>query len=191
MHQMEHILVVVVFCGFSRHAARHQGLSIGFVDAGLVQCHRVERCKHAHIGDDGNVVATVAVALRRHVHHQTDVEVRLAVQHGLGIFGNLLVHHRLGLVPFGHDGSCGAVGNAVAAAQAVLFVHHGLAVDHMDTVVGAVLHAVAAAHTQTAADMWCAAAVHLHLALFRAAAHADVLQRAAETGIDVSLEMGQ
>ena len=45
------------------------------VGTGLVQGHRVEGGKHAHIGQDGQVVLGMAVAEGGDIHHQADVEV--------------------------------------------------------------------------------------------------------------------
>ncbi len=57
--------------------------------AGLVQSYRIERCKHADIWKYRCVIFTVAVAVRRHIHDQADMEVRTSVAECIGVFRDL------------------------------------------------------------------------------------------------------
>ena len=54
-------------------------------------------------GNDGGIIMVLAVALRRYVHNETDMEVRLVFQHGNGIFCNLVVQP-FGRIPVAHYG---------------------------------------------------------------------------------------
>ena len=64
---------------------------------------RVCRCQHAEVGNDGGIIMVPAVALRRYVHNETDMEVRFVFQHGNGIFSNLVVQP-FGRIPVAHYG---------------------------------------------------------------------------------------
>ena len=113
------------------------------------------------------------------------------VHHRLGIFGDLPVQIGDRLVPVHPDGVPGTDGDAPAAAHAPAVVDGGLAVRNGDAVVGADAGAGAAAHAVVLGHMGLPGVVLLHLTGPAAAAHADVLQRAAEARLLVALEMGQ
>ena len=66
-------------------------LGVDGIGAGQVQGHRVEGGEHTHIGNDGNVVFRVAVAVGAYVTDQGDVEMGTAIHNGLGVLGDLVV----------------------------------------------------------------------------------------------------
>ena len=171
------------------------GQRVGFqagISTGLVDGHRVEGGKHADVGQDGRVVAAIAVADRGHVLDQTDMEVGTAIADRLGVLGHLLVQQHHGAVLHGVDGVKVAGANAAAAADAVVGVDLCLAVlTELDAVVGTAVQAMVAATTAALADPGLALGVLLHLACPAAAAHAQVLDGAAEAGGLVAFEVGQ
>ena len=166
-------------------------LGVDGVHAGLVQGDGVKGGEHAHIGDDGQIVAVLAVAVGGNVGHDVDVEGGTAVHYCLGVFSDLAVQHGAGFIPAGYHGVHGTGGDASAATHADVVVDVGLAFFKGDGAVGAVFGADAAAHALCGLDGGLAGGVHLHLAGPGAAAHADVLQTAAEAGGAVALEVAQ
>lgn len=97
------------------------------------------------------------------------MESGFVLKDGLGIFGDFSVEYGIGLVPFAFDGTFGAVGEAVTAAEALRFVDDGFVVDDTDAVVEAVFCAEAASDAEFCVDGGCAAGVHFHFAVFGAA----------------------
>ena len=134
----------------------------------------------------------MAVAVGRDIHHQIDVESGTAVHNRLGILGDLHIQLIVGrgvLII-----NCIKVAGAQAAAAAHAFV----VVDgcfpvlaKADRAVRAVLGTDMASAAEVMVDGRLAGIVLLHLAGPAAAAHADVLQTAAETGGLVPLEVGK
>src|SRR5699024_8488143 len=112
---------VVVELGAGDGRLGHAG-----VGAGLVQGHGIEGGEHTHVRQDGQVVFGVAVAVGGHVHHQADVEVGTAVQHGLGILGDLGAQLVVGAVVGVVDGVEVADAQAAAAAHALIVVNGSL-----------------------------------------------------------------
>ena len=179
-------VVVQLAAGDGRHV-------VAGVGAGLVQGHRVEGSEHAHIRDDGQVVLAVAVTVGGNVDHQIDVEVGPVLHHRLGILGNAavqLVHRR---VVVAADGVKVAVSQAAAAARALVVVDIGGAAltGEGDGVLGADLGAGVALAAEGLVHIGLARSVLLQLARTASAAHAQVLQRAAEAGVLVALEVVQ
>ena len=160
------------------------------VGAGLIEGDGIERGEHAQVGDDRGVVVVPAVALRRDVHDEADVEVRLVFQDSLGIFGDLVVQV-LGGVPLAQDGALElAKRHALAAADAFRVVDHRLALAvEVDRLVAAMGDADVAAAAMLTVDFGLRGGVQLHLAGDARAAHAEVLERAAEAGLLVALEV--
>ena len=131
------------------------------------------------------------------------MEAGPAVNHGLGVLGNLVVEHLDGLVVVGRDGVLVAHGDAAAAAHAAIVVdvrHVDLArlavgararayLVEAEGVVRADLGALAAADALLDVDAGLSRGVLLHLARARAAAHAQVLHAAAKAGLLVTLEV--
>ena len=161
-------------------AAGVHGLGVDLVGAGGVERHGVEGRKHAHIRHDRHVAEIVAVAAWRHIHCERDVERRTAVDDGFGVLGDLAVEQLVCDRIVRMDGVHRADVDAAAAAGALILQDGALAVFDVRAVVRAVFHALAAADALIRIDDGLAGAVHLLLAGARAAAHADVLERAAE-----------
>ena len=173
-------------------AAGQNGHVVAGVGAGLVQRHRVEGGEHAHIGDDGRVVLGVAVAVGGNVHHQIDVEAGPAVHHRLGVFGDAAVQQLAGRVGGAGDGVEVAAAQAAPAAHALVMVDGSLVRPVKgDGPLGAVLGAGVAPAAQLLVHLGLAGGVLLHLARAAAAAHAQVLDGAAEAGGLVPLEVVQ
>ena len=156
------------------------GLGVDLVGAGGVERHGIERREHAHVRHDRHVAVVVAVAARRHVERERDVERRPAVDDGLGILGDLAVEQLVCDRIVRVDGVHRADVDAAAAAGALVLQDGALAVFDVRAAVRAVFDALAAADALVLIDDGLAGAVHLLLAGARAAAHADVLERAAE-----------
>ena len=172
-------------------AVRHGIQFQAGVHTGLVQRHRVKGGKHAHVGQDGQVVLGMAVAEGADVDDQADVEVGTPLHHGQGVFGDLAVQDVVALVLGRAGGILGAGADAAAAAHALVVVDGCLAALDGNGIVGAVLLADGAADALVLVHIGLAGGVHLHLAGAGAAAHADVLDRAAEARALVALEVGQ
>jgi len=166
-------------------------LCVDSVYAGLIESDGVKGGEHTHIGDDGQIVAVLAVTVGGHIGNDVDVEGGTTVHHRLGVLGDLAVEHGAGLVPAGHHSVHGTDGDASAAAHADVVMDVGLALFKGDSAVGAVLGAHAAAHALGGLDGGLAGRVHLHLAGAGTAAHTDVLQTASEAGGAVTLEVAQ
>ena len=164
-------------------------LRIDLVGAGGIERHGVEGRKHTHVRHHGHVVERLTVAAGRHVERERDVERRTAVDDGLGILGDLAVEHLVGDVEVRVDGVHRADADAAGTAGALILQDGALAVFDVRAVVRAVFDALAAADALILIDDGLAGAVHLLLAGARAAAHADVLERAAEAGGRVALGM--
>ena len=172
-------------------AAGDGRLGVDGVGAGHVQGHGVEGGEHAHVGNDGDVVAAVAVAEGRNVDDERDVESRAVLHDGLGVLGDLAVHNVVGLVVVGGNGVLGADADAPAAAHAAALVDGALAVFNDGRAVGTFPGAHTAAHAQVLLDVRLAGVVHFHFAGARAAAHAEVFERAAKARHFVALEVGE
>lgn len=189
-------MVVVMLAFFVRvlgskgvFAAQYRGV-VDEVGGGAIQGDGVKRGQHADVGHDRCVVVVPAVAFGRHIDDDADMEMRFALQHGLGIFGNLAVEDVELLVVVGNGGFVLASSYALSAAHATVRVDEGLAVGvEMDGIVGAVAHADATADTVLLVDFGFRAAVHLFLASHAATAHADVFQGTAKTGHLVALDV--
>ena len=165
--------------------------------AEVATCHverdGVESGEHADVGDDRGVVFRMAVAVRRDVADEADVETRLAVHDGGGVFGHLLVEGLGGLCHRGVNGVDGAHAQAAAASGAGFAVERHLFCGGVEVqgVVRALLEAHFAADAEVLVEFRLAVAVHGHFARARGAAHGEVLDRAAHAGQLVALEMVQ
>lgn len=90
-----------------------------------------------------------AVALRRYVHNETDMEVRFVFQHGNGIFSNLVVQP-FGRIPIAHYGGVMlAQSYALSASHTFGIVNFRFAFGiQMNGIVGAVFYANIASDTR-------------------------------------------
>ena len=172
-------------------ASADHGLAVDRVRAGHIQGNRIEGSEHAHIRNDGDVVLRMAVAVRGYVDNQADVEAWPSGNHRLAVFRDLAVQDIVALVAGRADRIHRADADTPAAAHAFVMVDGRLSVRDGGSVMGADLDAAAAAHAQGLIHMGLSGAVHLHLSGAGAAAHADVLQSAAEARIFMALEMAE
>ena len=119
------------------------------------------------------------------------MEARTAIHDRFGVLGNLAVEHDIGLIVIARDGILRAHTDASAAADALIMVNACLAVCNGDCT----MRTHAGTHTASDASLFMdtrlACVVHLHLTGTRAAAHADILERTAKTGVLVTLEVVQ
>lgn len=140
---------VFVFVLFGKHIIAVQYGSLNHqVCTRLIQRYGVCRCQHAEVGNDGGIIMVPAVALRRYVHNETDMEVRFVFQHGNGIFSNLVVQ------PFGrilvahYGGVMLAQSYALSASHTFGIVYFRFAFGiQMNGIVGAVFYADIASDT--------------------------------------------
>ena len=143
------------------------------IDTGLVQSDGIEGCEHAHIRNDGQVIVVVTIAEGADGAHQADVEMRSAVQHGLGVFRDLVAQQLIGTAVGGVDGLHGALADAAAAAGAFVQINAHLAIVLQNgRAVGAAFRADTAADAGILVHHGLAGAVHFLLAFEGAAAHA-------------------
>ncbi len=161
------------------------------IGTSLVESYGVERGQDTQVGHDGGIVVIPAVALGRHVHDETDVEVGFIFQDGLCIFGNLVIEPFRGIA-FAHDGCIVlAQGYALSATYAFVVVDYGLVVGiEVYSVVGTVFHAYVAALAVVNIDTGLRVAVQLQFAAHAGTTHTQVFQGSAKSGLLVPLEMG-
>jgi len=175
--------------------AGHPGAAVDQVHAGLVQGHRVPGGQDADVPHDGQVVVAVAVAGRGHLGDEADEHgpVPVELHHPGGVFHHLLQEDRDGFVPLDLDVAVGAHQQAFGAAHALGGVDDRLfrlRVDP-DGLLGAVDHALLAAGALLLRNLGGDVGVLGELALAGGAAHAQVLQGAAEAGEFVELEVAK
>ena len=170
---------------------RQDGSGVDQIGASLVNSYHIRAAEHTDIVHDGHIVFAVAVAVRRNVHDETDMELGFAVHDSRSIFGHAFIH-QAGASPVNRrDGVGGTQSQAPAAAYAFFHVDGALMVGDTGGAVSANLDAVAAAHAFFLVHHHLAVGVHLHLAGPAAAAHTDILNGAAEPGHLVALKVGQ
>ena len=66
------VVAVVLFC---QDASSHNRLAVNSVHTGHIQGYWVKRCKHTNVWNDRYVIFRMAVAVRRNVNDQADMEV--------------------------------------------------------------------------------------------------------------------
>ena len=136
----------------------------------------------------------MAVAVRRDVADEGNVERGLAAHNCRRVFGDLAVQDGAGLAEVADDRVAVARADAAAAADAFLRVDEGDAsslfvLPDRACAVSALLRALAASDAVGLLNLGMDARVHGLLAGPRSAAHADVLHRAADAGHLVALEV--
>ena len=119
-----------------------------------VKCYGIERRSNAEVRDDGRIIVVPAVAVRRNVHDETDMERRLSVDHCICIFRNLAVED-FGCVVILHDGSgLLTYGNALAAAHALVIIYDSLPVNDLHGIMTAIFLTDPAADAVIRIDTW-------------------------------------
>ena len=119
------------------------------INARLIQRQRIKGSEHADIGQNGRVVLGVAVAVRRNILNQRDMEARAPGHHSLGVFRHAPVQERGRVIADKLDRIVIAGAEAASAAHAVRLIHahlFGLPVVHEPAVgTGALAETAAAA----------------------------------------------
>lgn len=174
-------------------ASRERGLFQAGIHTGLVEGERIERGEHAHIGDDRSVISGMAVAGRRHIAYQGNVEIRPAVHYGFRIFGHAAVKFLDRSILREIDSIEVAGSDTATASYTVLLDYRHLPAPciEMKTVIRTFLHTLSAASAFLLIYDRLAVAVLLFLSCTRAAAHADVLYSTSEARHFMPLEMRQ
>lgn len=130
-------------------------------------------------------------AVGGNIHYKADMEVGASGYHGFAVFRYFTVEDIIAFISGSADGIHGADSDAAAAANTFVVVNGGLAVCNGGSIMGADFDTAAAADAVFLLHIGLACVVHFHLAGAGSAAHADILERAAETGGFVSLEMAE
>ncbi len=169
------------------------------IDAGLIKCNRVKRSKHSDIGDNRCIVFAMAVAVRRYIGDKAYMEARTSIADSLSIFRHTPSKH-LRCIPVVIRNCIKRTGSdAAPAALAFIRVDKGalyiLPVHDLILILDRIGSALPGTSLAPAAHilihMRMPALVLLHLAGAAPASHADVLDGAAETGLLMTLKMGQ
>ena len=92
-------VVVVMIAMFRKDAVCKRFLAVHRIRTRLIQSNRVERSEHSDIRDNRSIIFRVAVAVRRDIHHKTDVELRTSMNNRERVFRHLLVKQSLFLSP--------------------------------------------------------------------------------------------
>lgn len=161
------------------------------IGTGLVEGDRVEGSEHADVRQDGRIVFSMAVAVRRNVHDQIDVEARAVLADGLGVFRHLAVQFFIGIPFDGFDGIEGTGADAAAAAFAQVFVDVGDVIFIGDGVRTTFLSAAMTVLTLAFVNFRFARRMLFHLAGAAATAHADILDGTAEARHFMAFEVSQ
>ena len=163
------------------------------IHASLVEGKRILGDKHTDVRKDRRIVFRMAIAIRRDVQYQRDMEMRATVDHRLGIFRHLVVEELRSMVVGRVDGIEITCGNASSATQTVVGIDlhlHGFLVE-LQPVVGTLEHATLASAALRLADLDLSADVLVALAGTRSASHTDVLDGTAEARHFMSLEVAE
>ena len=94
----------------------HWGSGKASIHTSLVECQRVLRYEHTDVREDRGIIFRVAVAVRRDVQYQRDVEMWTSVDNRLGVFGHFIVQKLWSMVVSRVDGIEVAGSNASATA---------------------------------------------------------------------------
>ena len=85
-------------------ASGHRGSGQASIHTSLVECQRVLRYEHTDVRQDRCIVFGMAIAIRRDVQHERDVEVGTSVDDRLGIFRHFVVQELRRVEVGGIDG---------------------------------------------------------------------------------------
>ena len=185
------MVVVVRVAALSQGAPRQDRLTIHRLDARKIERNGVKRGEHAHIRHHRHVILLMAVTVRGDITRDGDMEAGSSVDNCLCVFCDLVVEHLNGLIVIRRDRVLGTDGDAPPAADALVVVDLALFVRDDGRAVGTDLRALAAADAKLRIHGGFPLCVHFHLTRARAAAHAEVLERAAEARLLVALEVRQ
>ena len=168
-----------------------RGLLETGIDTRLVERERVEGGKHAHVGNDRDVVARMAVARGRHIADKRDVEVGPSVDHGLGVFRHAAVEFLDGSVVREADGIKIACAHTPPATYTVVRIdgHHTAFGIIDESVVGTFAQTPFASAACGRVDDGLAIAVLVLLSGPRTATHTYILDSASEACHLMPLEM--
>ena len=194
MRRMEMVVGIVdmmTFMFIKQQALRIGRCCINGIDTSLVECNRVKRSKHTDIRDQCHIVFGMAVAVRRYIDDQRDVEAGTAIDDCLGVFGDFAVENNVGFIIPAANRVGGTNANAPAAANAFIMVNVCLFLGNGDCAMGANALAHAAANAGRRVDLWLTGIVHFHFTGARAAAHTNVFQASAEAGCLVAFKVRQ
>ena len=133
----------------------------------------------------------MAVAVRRYIADNGNMEMRPSLQDRLAVFRHLIIQDVIGFAKGRFNGILGTDADAAPTAHAVLLINKSLMVSNRGSIVGADFGTHSAANAFFLCDIRLALAVHFHFPSAGAAAHANIFQCAAKAGHLMSLEMGQ
>src|SRR3712207_6526498 len=74
---------------FSQLAVPNRICFLTEIDTSLIQCNRIKRSQHSKIRKNRRIILTMAIAVRRNICDQADMETRASVYNSLRIFCNL------------------------------------------------------------------------------------------------------
>ena len=134
---------------FVQPASRGNWHLVAQVNTGLVQSNRIKGRKHTDIRYDRNIVFRVAVAVRRDITDQRNMECRPPLYNRIGIFCNLLRQDSRRVADAGFNCVFGTDRQTAAAADAFIVVDVGFPVFNRRAAMRA------DADTGTAADAQC------------------------------------
>ncbi len=105
----------------------------------------------------------MAVAVRRYIHNQANVEIWPVSENCLGVFCYLIVQDVIGLIKVRLNGIHWTDSNTAAAAYTLVMVNECFFVLERDSTVGTVLFTGMTANTGFFANMGLSGVMHLHL----------------------------
>ena len=174
---------------FAEDAASNHRLGINSIGAGHIQRNRIEGCKHTHIGHNGHIIFSMAVAIGGNVHNKADMEMGTVLQNSQRVLSDLAVEDVIRLVMGRLDRIHGADADTAATAYTLIVVNGCFLVSNCNGSVGTDLGAGTAADALFLIDVGLAGGVHFHLTGTGTTAHTNILQCAAESGTFMAFEM--
>src|SRR5450631_450210 len=163
------------------------------VGTGLINGYRVAGGADADVVDDRGVGVAVAVAGRRYLGYEAEVDGAffLAGNGAFGVLGHLLHDQLGGFIPLDIDCLDRTDGDAAGAAGTFLRDDRGFAASNNNSIMGAGIQTVSAAGTILPGNLRRYIGMLYQFALAAGAAHSQVLDGPSETGQVVTLEMGK
>ena len=188
------VITKALFChGIRQLAVRQRCLLQAGIHTGLIQRQRIEGGEHTDIGQDGYIILPVAVTVRRHIHHQRNMEIGSAVHDRLRILCHTAVEILCCRITTAMD--CVEVTGTDTASTAQAFVminmHLMGSLVVYQSLIGTFSHASFAATAQILIDLRFALSVLFHFTGSGSAAHTDIFDSTAEARRFMPLEMIQ